>query len=289
MVKEYYRLAKPGMVYGNVITTIASFLFALAFDFSQPLHTFVLFIATTLGISLIIGSACVYNNIADREIDKKMERTKNRALVTGRISIPSALLYGALLGSIGFSLLYVCVNPLTAYIGAFGWFSYVVLYGLAKRGSSLGALVGSISGGVPIIVGYTAVTNSFDTRALLLFIILALWQMPHFYAIAIYRLEDYKKAGIPVLPAEKGMLKTKLDILIYLNLYILVTLSFSLLGYAGVVYFLSSFIFGILWLVRSLRGFTAQDDTLWAKSLFKFSLIVLLAFCTTLALSPLLP
>lgn len=287
MVNEYYRLAKPGMVYGNLLTTIAAFLFASGWQ-NLYARSFV-FLATVVGLSLVIASACVFNNYLDRDMDKNMERTKNRALVTGIITPTSALVYGSLLGISGYLPLYFFANALTAYVAAFGWFAYVVLYSIAKRGSSHGALVGSVSGGVPIVVGYTAVTGQIDYVALLLFVILALWQMPHFYAIALYRMDDYKKAGVPVLPIQKGIQRTKIEIVVYMFLYLCAAASLTVFGFAGITYLAVVSVFGLLWLIRSSIGFTTADDTSWAKRLFLFSLVVLSTFSLALAFSPLFP
>ncbi|MDE2589744.1 MAG: heme o synthase, partial [Patescibacteria group bacterium] len=199
-IKTYYLLTKPGIIYGNTITTVAGFLLA-----SQGKIYFGLFMATLFGVSFVIASACVINNYLDRKIDKKMARTQKRALVTHAISPSHALVFATILGILGFLDLVVFTNGITFMIGLIGYIDYIVLYGLSKRKSIYGTLVGSISGATPIAAGYTAVTNRFDIAALLLFLIMVFWQMPHFYAIAIYRLKDYVAAGIPVLPAKKSM------------------------------------------------------------------------------------
>jgi protoheme IX farnesyltransferase len=286
--KDFYRLAKPGIIYGNIITTIAAFLFASRWHFAG-LASLWLFIATVVGLSFVIGSACVFNNYIDRDIDRKMSRTRERALVTGIISVRSALIYGTILGLIGFALLGLFVNILTDLIALVGFVFYVVIYGLAKRGSEWGAVVGSIPGAVPILVGYTALTNHLDITALILFLVLVFWQMPHFYAIAMYRLDEYKAAGIPVLPAEKGMRTTKIHILFYIIAFILATSALWVFGFAGYVYLAVVLVLGLIWLARSVQGFTARDDTKWAKKLFLFSLIVLLGFCVAIAVAPLVP
>ena len=294
-IKEYYKLAKPGIIYGNVFTTIAAFLFASGISSHYHNFSLLLFLTTVFGISLVIGSACVFNNYLDRNIDRKMKRTSTRALVTGKISVRNALIYGTVLGLIGVGLLFLCVNVLTACIAVFGFFSYVVLYGVAKRGSEWGALVGSIPGAVPIVVGYTAVVNHVDVPALILFIVLVCWQMPHFYAIAMYRLDEYREAGIPVLPARRGMRTTKIHTLAFVILYFLATLSLWAFGFVGYVYLASVTIFGFAWLWRAILGFNPAkktpfiDDAKWAKKLFLFSLIVLVAFSVSIAVAPLLP
>jgi protoheme IX farnesyltransferase len=284
MFKEYYNLAKPGIVYGNIFTTLAGFLFASRWHFS-PL----LLVATMVGLALVIGSACVFNNYFDRDIDRKMQRTRDRALAVGAISARRAISYGALLGLVGFFLLGAYVNILTAAIALFGFIFYVAIYGLAKRTSHWGTIVGSVSGAVPIIVGYTAVTGRLDMTALMLFLILAFWQMPHFYAIAIYRLEDYVAAGIPVLPARKGMKVTKIYIVSFIIAFIIATVTLAASGNAGYVYLAIVLALGLSWLARAIAGFKAYDDSKWARKLFFFSLIVLVGFSLALSVAWVLP
>jgi protoheme IX farnesyltransferase len=284
MLKEYYRLTKPGIVYGNALTTLAAYLFASGFHIRL-----LLFVATLLGISLVVASACVFNNYLDRAIDRKMARTKDRALAAGTISAASALAYGSLLGLIGFGLLWAHANSLTALIALFGWVMYVFVYGWAKRAGSWGTLVGSIPGAVPIVVGYTAVTGALDATALILFLILVFWQMPHFYAIAIYRESDYAAAGIPVLPIKSGVRATKRAILFFLAAFFVTAPLLTLLGYAGYAYCCIMLVVGAVWLALGIKGFKAPDDIKWARGVFFASLFVLLAFSAALAIAPLLP
>jgi protoheme IX farnesyltransferase len=288
MLKDYYRLAKPGIIYGNGITTVAAFLYASQWQFSAAAF-FVLFIPTLLGISLVIGSACVFNNYLDRDMDAKMDRTKKRALVTGAIPIHNALRFGAALGIVGFGLLISFVNVLTAEIALVGFISYVALYTAMKRHTHWAAVVGTIPGAVPIVVGYTAVTGRLDVTALILFSILACWQLPHFYSIALFRKDEYATAGIPVLSVAKGTRITKWFILFFTVGYLVAVTSFFIRGHAGYTYFIVTAGFGLLWLIESARGFTATNDVLWARKLFRFSLLVLLSFCVVLGLAPLLP
>ena len=206
MIKAYYLLAKPGIIYGNALTAIGGYFLAAKgiFDLS-------LFLSMLFGLSFVIGSACVFNNIMDQGIDSKMARTKKRALVTKTIPEFHAVVYGSILGILGFLLLLCNTNVLTALIAFIGFIFYVIVYGIFKRKSVHGTVIGSISGAVPPVVGYCAVTNNLDLGAFLLFIILVIWQMPHFYAIAIFRRDDYVAASIPVLPIKKGLFQTKIQ------------------------------------------------------------------------------
>jgi len=283
-IRNYYRLTKPGIVYGNAFTTLAAFLYA-----SRWHGSLALFFATLIGIGLVVASACVFNNVLDRGIDERMARTKERPLVTGAIRVPAALAYGAVLGILGLALLYIYANPLTAALALFGHLSYVLVYGWAKRASPWGTVVGSVPGAIPIVVGYTAVTGRLDVVALLLFLILVLWQMPHFYAIAMYRLDDYVAAGIPVLPARSGMRATKAHLLCYIIAYLVAVSAFMVLGHAGWAYLVIALGTGLAWAWRALAGWKAPDDARWAKGVFFYSLIVLVAFSLALAFAPLLP
>jgi protoheme IX farnesyltransferase len=233
--------------------------------------------ATLAGTALIIACACVINNYLDREIDAKMERTSWRALAKGTISPWLALPYAALLGLIGFGLLIAYANGLTALLGLIGLFSYVVLYGLSKRRSVHGTLIGSISGSIPPVAGYAAVTDRLDTAALLLFLILTFWQMPHFFAIAIRRAKDYKAAGLPVLPVVRGNQAAKNQIIAYTLAFVIALFGLTLAGYTGWIYTLIAGLPSLYWLWIGLRGFSAKNDELWAKRVFLLSLVVIVA------------
>ncbi len=284
MLKDYYRLAKPGIVYSNVFTTLVAYLYASRWNI-VPIP----FLATIIGLGLVIGSACVFNNYLDRDIDRKMARTKNRALVSGAISMHDAIVYGIFLALVGFFLLLTQVNILTAALAFVGLIFYVVIYGLAKRASHWGTVVGSVSGAVPIVVGYVAVTARLDATALLLFLILVVWQMPHFYAIAMYRLNDYIAAGIPILPAQKGARTTKIHIVAYIVAFTIAAALLTISAHAGYAYLVVVSLIGLAWLYRAIMGFKTLDDTKWARQLFLFSLVVLVVFSVMLSVAAILP
>lgn len=272
-IKKYYYLTKPGIIYGNSIAAAAGFFLA-----SRGNIDFLLLVATLVGLAFIIASACVFNNYIDRDIDSKMERTKKRALVARKISGRNALIFASVLGLLGTFVLSF-TNSLTIAVALFGVFFYVVMYGFYKRRSIHGTVVGSISGAVPPVVGYTAVTNTIDIAALILFLILVIWQMPHFYAIAIFRLNDYKAANIPVLPIVKGIKHTKIQILLYILALIIIAPLLTFFGYTGYSYMAVTVTFGLIWIGMGITGFKTQDDVLWAKKMFRFSLIILLLLC----------
>lgn len=284
-LRAYYQLTKPGIIYGNLLSCAAGFLLASKGDINPGL-----FAAVLAGTALAIGSACTFNNYIDRDIDKKMARTKQRALASGEISGASALTFATVLGLLSFLILALFTNPITLAVGAIGVFSYVVLYSLTKRHSTLGTVVGSIPGATPPVAGYVAVTNNFDLGALLLFSIMALWQMPHFFAIAIFRMKDYAAANLPVLTVKKGTHTAKRYIVFYIAAYAIAVPLLTVLGYAGYTYFVVMSALGLVWLWKGLKGLVAAgDDAAWARRMFGFSLIVLLAFSVTLSLDAWLP
>lgn len=283
--KEYYSLTKPGVLYGNALTAAAGFLFA-----SRGHINLWLFIALCLGSTLVIASACVLNNFLDQDIDSKMERTKNRAIVSGRIKGRNAVILSIVLGIVGLALLVLFTNLLVVIIGIIGFVDYVVLYGmLSKRLSIHGTLVGSISGAAPILAGYVAVSGVIDPGAIIVFAAMFLWQMPEFYSIAIYRLKEYKAAGVPVISVIKGVKHTRIQIFFYTLAFVIATLLLTPYGHAGYVYFTVMALLGAYWLWLAIKGLSAPDSDKWARKMFHFSLIILLAFCTMLAVGSVLP
>lgn len=279
MIKTYYMLTKPGIIIGNAITTAGGF--ALA---SKGHFDFWLFLATLIGLCLVIASAGVFNNYLDRESDKKMERTKNRPLVTKIITEKKALIFATVLGMLGFWILILKTNLLTVLITLFGFFIYVVLYVICKYRSIHGTLLGSISGAIPPIVGYCAVSNRLDTGAFILFIILVFWQMPHFFAIAMYRFKDYAAASLPVLPVKKGNYVTKIHMLLYIFAFIIAASLPTLFHYTGLFYLVSTSILGFTWLILCLKGFKSLNDQKWARQMFLFSLVVIMGVCLMMSL-----
>lgn len=283
-VRLYYRLTKPGIIYGNAIAAVAGFFLA-----SKGNPDFLLLLAMLAGLSLIIAASCVINNYIDRDIDHLMHRTKNRAHVTGLISKRATFIYAGLLGISGTVILGLFTTMLALDAALVGFFVYIFLYSLwAKRNSVYSTQIGSIAGAVPPVVGYCAVTGNFDWGAALLFMILCIWQMPHFFAIALYRLDDYANAGVPVLPVKKGAKHTKVQILLYIVEFIIAASLLTVLGYTGYAYLAVVLVLGFLWLGLGLRGFKSADTKKWGRSMFFFSLLVLLGTCIMMSLSPIL-
>lgn len=271
MIKKYLLVTKPGIVLGNLISVAGGFFLA-----SRGSVDPMLFLATVIGVSLVVASGCVFNNYIDRDIDQLMERTRNRVLVQGLISPRVTLLYGAVLGLAGVAVLYAATNLLAVGIVLVGFVVYVGFYSLyLKRNSVYGTLIGSLAGAAPPIVGYCAVSQRFDSGALILLLIFSLWQMPHSYAIAIFRLKDYSAASIPVLPVKKGIPATKHHILFYILAFVVATCLLTWDGYAGVKYLVVAIAMGAYWLYMAFSGYRAADDRLWARKLFVFSIMTI--------------
>ncbi|MDO5752843.1 heme o synthase [Arthrobacter sp.] len=284
-VLRYYSLAKPRVLYGNVLTAAAGFLFA-----SPGRIDWLLFVAVCWGTTLVIGSACVLNNVLDRDIDTLMARTKKRATVTGGIVARNALIYSAILGFGGMAILVAWTNLLVVAVGLGGFLAYVVLYGmLSKRLSIHGTLVGSISGAAPILGGYVGASNAIDAGAVIAFLMMFVWQLPAFYSISIYRRDEYARAGVPVISVVRGIANTKVQILIYTALFVVVSLLPQVFGSTGWTYTAVMGALGAGWLVLGVRGLKSDDDNRWARHMFRYALVMMSAISLMLAVGPRLP
>ena len=214
-----------------------------------------------------------------------MARTRTRVTVTGEMSAFAALSHGILLGVVGFGLLIAYTTQAAVFFAAFGYVIYVGVYSLyMKRNSVYGTFVGSLSGAVPPVVGYCAVTGQFDMGALILLVMFSLWQMPHSYAIAIFRFKDYQAAGIPVLPVAQGIDKAKRHIVLYIAVYALVVMLLPITGYTGAAFMAVACITSFWWLLMALRGYRRNIDmSSWARKVFAFSIINITALSIAMA------
>jgi heme o synthase len=270
-IKNYLLVAKPGIIFGNLISAAAGFFLA-----SKGRVDGVALAATLIGISLVVASGCVFNNCVDRTIDRKMIRTRNRALATGLISLKIAISYATILGITGMALLCAATNLLAVAIVLAGLVIYVGVYSMyMKRNSVYSALIGSLAGATPPLAGYCAVTGRFDLGSVILFSIFSLWQMPHCYAIAVFRLDDYAAAAIPVLPVKQGTAAARKHIVSYILAFMAATMMLTLGGYTGYSTFAVATVLGLSWLYVAWSGYKASDERLWAKELFVFSIVTI--------------
>ncbi|MEX2963610.1 heme o synthase [Microbulbifer sp. TYP-18] len=277
---RYLKVTKPGIIAGNLISVAGGFFLAARGEID-----WLLFSATVIGLSLVVASGCALNNCIDRDIDARMQRTRNRVTVTGEISVRAALWHGVLLGVVGFGVLMAYTNTVSVAFAALGYVVYVGIYSLyMKRHSVYGTHVGALSGAVPPVVGYCAVTRQCDAAALILLLMFCLWQMPHAYAIAIFRYKDYEAASIPVLPVAQGIARAKWHIILYIVVFGLVTALLPLAGYTGSTFMVVACATSLWWLAMAMRGFRQGIDiTRWARQVFAISIITVTALSITMA------
>ncbi len=269
LFKPYLILTKPGIIVGNAITAIGGFALAAHGFFDLPR-----LFAMLAGLSLIIASACVCNNYIDRHIDKMMESKRRRPLVTGVVRPNHALIYATLLGLIGVCILSKWTTLTALFASLLGFFVYIALYTRLKRRALHNTLIGSIAGAVPPVVGYTAVTGQIDLASLILFGAMVLWQMPHFFAITIYRLKDYAAASIPVLSVRKGIKQVKFQMPFYIASHSAVSSLLTFCGYVNTLYLVVTGILGTAWFCLAIRGLKTRRDEKWARQMFICSLLV---------------
>lgn len=262
---------KTGIIKSNLVPMIAGLMLSLytyEYSFLDNIWNVVF---AFLGTAAVIAAAGSYNNVYDRDIDAIMSRTKVRPTVTGALSVKKVLIVATILLIIGLVLLYLA-SPLASLLGFLGVFFYVVPYTMwTKRRTIWNTEVGSISGAVPPLIGWAAVgPDIWHPACWALFFIMVIWQMPHFYAIAIRKQEDYAAANIPMLPVVKGARRTYIQSTVYLVL--LVCSSFLFLPLSlGLT--LVSFLLGMAWIGLSLVGSRKMEIKQWANKMFTFSLI----------------
>lgn len=278
-LKAYYKLTKPGLVYGNALMAIAGYLFGAAGHGS-----WLTFLAMLSGVCLVMAAACVFNNIIDRDIDGKMKRTANRPLITGEISVLNAVIYGSALLVVSILLLGFGTNLLTLGVGLFGFVAYTGLYTYSKRKTVHSTLIGTLAGATPPVIGYLAATNSLDVVALLLFLLLVAWQMPHFYAISIFRRADYANANIPVLSVVNGVFATRQQMIAYAALFIVMVLLLGIYGGTSLLTVLILLLAASYWLCLTLQPMSEQSSSSWAGKVFGWSLWLLVIGCIVLSL-----
>ncbi|MFC7749899.1 heme o synthase [Paenibacillus thermoaerophilus] len=269
--RDFYQLAKPGILFSNSITVFGGFW--IASGQTGERIDFLLLLWTLLGSALVMASGCVLNNYLDRDLDKLMTRTQKRATARGAISPRVVMWYGITLGVVGLGVLYLLANPLAALLGFAGLLVYVWVYtAWLKRTSVYSTSIGGISGAIPPMIGFTAVSGELGAGAWILFLIMFLWQPPHFWALGIRRKEEYRAAGYPLLPVVQGNHATKLAMMRYTIMLVPGSLLLYLYGYVGEIYVIAATILGMIWVVMTLRGFQAQDDEAWARKMFVYSI-----------------
>ncbi|MGG1554236.1 heme o synthase [Paenibacillus ferrarius] len=270
VMKVLFESIKIGIIKSNLIAMIAGLSMAM-FVHGIPLSDKIGNMALALiGTVFVIGAAGIFNNLYDRDIDTIMERTKNRPTVTGIIDVWSGLFIGGWLAVGGLIALYTA-SPLSAFLGFLGLFIYVVPYTIwTKRRTIYNTEVGSLSGAMPPLIGWAAISpDILHPGAIALFVLMVIWQMPHFYAIGIRRMEEYRAANIAMLPVVKGIRRTYVQMNTYLvALFMSSFLFWSFNPYITVV----NAILSLGWLILSINGYRRKQQDKWARSMFIFSL-----------------
>ncbi len=247
--RDYLELTKPKVVALLVFTAIVGMF--LAVPGMVPLDSLLF---GTLGIALGSAAAAVVNHVVDARIDALMARTLLRPVAQGRVRPGQAITFAAVIGIASMLILWFLVNPLTAVLTFFGLVGYAFIYTMyLKRATPQNIVIGGLSGAVPPLLGWTAVTGEVHPHALLLVLIVFTWTPPHFWALAIHRLEDYAKAGIPMLPVTHGVDFTKTCIVLYTVLLIVATLLPYLTGMSGLIYIVSAVLVGLWFLYQALE------------------------------------
>jgi len=268
---QYLVLCKPRVVVLIVFTAIVGMFLAV-----PGLPPLLPFLAGTLGIGLAASSAAAINHLLDRRIDAKMARTRNRPLATGQLTEQNVLVFACSLGVLAMAVLLLWVNSLTAVLTFMSLIGYAIVYtAWLKRATPQNIVIGGAAGAAPPVLGWTAITGSMDPQALLLFLIIFVWTPPHFWALAIYRKEEYALVDIPMLPVTHGAAFTRLQILLYTILLIIVTTLPYLTGMSGLVYLSGVTVLNAGFLWYALRMMKSKDILLPMHT-FAFSITYLM-------------
>jgi protoheme IX farnesyltransferase len=239
-----------------------------------------LVISASIGISMAAASAAVFNHVVDEQIDMQMSRTDQRPLPQGKVSRSQALVWGVFLGVIGLGILELFVNTITMVLTFISLIGYAVVYTMyLKRATPQNIVIGGAAGAAPPVLGWTAITGTQGIEyALLLFLIVFIWTPPHFWALAIYRVEEYRKVDVPMLPVTHGLAYTRLQILLYTVLLLLVTLLPYLAGMSGLIYLAAALILGFMFLAYAIKIYRNPDDNkiAWATFMFSVNYLMLL-------------
>ena len=278
-IKDLLALCKLKVVSLILLTAVVGMLLAVPY-----VPNLLLIVIASIGISLSAMSAAVFNHIIDEKIDLQMSRTDRRPLPKGKVTRNQALVWGLFLGLVGIALLFFFVNALTAVLTFLSLIGYAIFYTMyLKHATPQNIVIGGAAGAAPPVLGWTSVAGSQGIEyALLLFLIVFIWTPPHFWALAIHRRDEYKKAQVPMLPVTHGLEFTRVQILLYTVLLFLVTLLPYLTGMSGVIYLISAATLGALFLGYSVKIFLEPDNPRIAFKTFKYSVNYLMVLFVAL-------
>jgi len=269
-MRSFYALCKPRVTALIVFTAIIGML--MATPGMVPLSVL---LAATVGIAFASGAAAAFNCLIEHKIDAMMARTRARPLPTGQLSQMETLLFASVLGGIGLSILYYWVNPLTMWLTLGTFVGYAVIYTVfLKPATPMNIVIGGASGAMPPILGWAAVNNTVSPESLVMFLIIFAWTPPHFWALALYRREEYAKVGMPMLPVTHGEQFTLLHIVLYTIILVVVSMMPYGLGMSGWLYLASAAVLNLIFMYYVVSLYRHYSDAL-AKTTFKYSILYL--------------
>ncbi len=279
LLQEYYRITKPRVVALIMFTAIAGMFLAV-----PELPNLLTLAFATLGIGLAAASGAAVNHVLDEDKDSKMNRTRYRPIPSGRIETRSALIFACVLAAVSMVVLTVAVNPLTSVLTFASLIGYAVIYTVfLKHATPQNIVIGGAAGAMPPVLGWTAMTGELSSDAFLLFLIIFCWTPPHFWALALYRHQDYKNAEIPMLPVTHGQKFTRLQILLYTVLLVAVSIMPFATGLFGLLYLAATIVLGAIFISFAIRLFREYSDVL-ARKMFRFSIQYLAALFAVMLL-----
>jgi len=269
---QYLALTKPRVVMLAAFCALIGMLLA-----AQGPLSWTLLMASIAGISLLAGAGFAFNCLIERSIDARMARTRARPLARGEVGVMGTIVFAGVIGGLGSLLLYWYVNPLTMWLTMATFVGYAVIYTvLLKPATPQNIVIGGASGAMPPVLGWAAVANEVSAPALVLFLIIFVWTPPHFWALALYRIEDYKRSGLPMLPVTHGPEFTRLNVLLYTVLLVAVSLMPFMIRMSGWFYLASAIVLGLVFLVYAWRLWRSYSDAL-ARRTFSYSIFYLAA------------
>ena len=267
LLKSYYQLCKPNVVYMMLICAFVGMLLA-----EESVTSYGYLFVSLLGIALCAASAAAINQVIDRKTDASMTRTDQRPLPQGELSATHASIFAISIGIIGALVLYLYVNTLTMILTLASLIGYAFIYTVyLKRATPQNIVIGGLAGAAPPLLGWSSVSNSIDPYALLLVLIIFVWTPPHFWALAIYRKDEYAKESIPMLPVTHGVVFTKLQIVLYTIILFIVSVLPYVVLMSGEIYLFSSLILSTIFLYYSVNLYFSDEDEDAMKT-FQFSI-----------------
>ena len=266
-LRQFYVLTKPRVVQLIVFCAVIGMLLA-----SPGLPDWRVALAATVGIWLVAGAAAAFNCLVEQGIDAKMARTSWRPTAKGQLSNTETLMFSAALCTLGSVILYVFVNPLTVWLTLATFVGYAIIYTVVlKPATPQNIVIGGASGAMPPVLGWAAVTGEVGAEAMILCLIIFLWTPPHFWALALYRVEDYRKAGLPMLPVTHGSEFTRLHVFLYTLILFAATLLPYIAGMSGLIYLASAVVLGAIFIIYAWQLWREYSEAL-ARKTFRFSI-----------------